>query len=128
MAVIHIVLFEFKPSAQDTQVAAVRRKKMDEHIASLMQGSQACERMLALPTTCKHPSSGRLYVKSHGGGRNSSTEGLTGGSTHGFVFEFENESDRDYYVNSDPDHLAFVGSIGDVVQSARVLDFTPGVL
>jgi hypothetical protein len=41
--------------------------------------------------------------------------------------EFESAEDRDYYVRKDPAHLAFVKSIGDVIEKAQVLDFTPGV-
>lgn len=51
-----------------------------------------------------------------------------GGFTHGFVFEFENEADRDYYTKDDPTHQEFVGSIKDIIQNARVVDFSPGIL
>lgn len=51
-----------------------------------------------------------------------------GGFTHAFVYEFENEEDRKYYLEKDPAHLEFVASIGDLVQNVRVVDFTPGVL
>lgn len=50
-----------------------------------------------------------------------------GGLTHGFVVNFENVEDRDYYVKKDPAHQAFVKSIGDIIASARVVDFEPGV-
>lgn len=40
---------------------------------------------------------------------------------------FENEQDRDYYVREDPAHQEFVKSIGEVIQSVRVLDFEPEV-
>ncbi|KAF4552073.1 Hypothetical protein D9617_11g009200 [Elsinoe fawcettii] len=109
MAVIHIVLFEFKPSVSPQEVTDV----------------SVCD---PKDDNCKHPKTGLPYVRSHGGGRDNSPEGLQGGFTHGFVYEFDNEEDRDYYVKDDPAHLDFVASIKDVVQGARVVDFTPDVL
>lgn len=41
--------------------------------------------------------------------------------------EFENEQDREYYVNEDPAHLSFVKSLAGVVSKVQVVDFTPGV-
>lgn len=55
--------------------------------------------------------------------------GLTaaqGGFTHGFVCEFQNAEDRDYYVNKDPVHVEFANSLAGVVKDARVLDYEPG--
>ena len=43
------------------------------------------------------------------------------------MVEFENKEDRDYYVTTDPVHQGFVKSIGDVVEKAQVIDFTPDV-
>jgi hypothetical protein len=43
------------------------------------------------------------------------------------VVELDNEEDRNYYLEKDPAHLAFVKSIGGVVKKAQVVDFTPGV-
>ncbi|PSK40255.1 hypothetical protein B9Z65_8195 [Elsinoe australis] len=110
MTVVHVVLFEWKASASAETVNA------------------ACQRMLALKDKCTHPKTGQKYVKSYGGGRDNSPEGMQGGFTHGFVFEFENEADRDYYTKDDPIHQEFVGSIKDIIQNARVVDFSPGVL
>ena len=39
------------------------------------------------------------------------------------MVEFDSVEDRDYYVAKDPTHLAFVGSIGDLVEKAIVVDF-----
>lgn len=58
MPIVHIILFEFKPTITHAQV------------------SDVCTRMLALKDTCKHPSTGQPYVKSYGGGRDTSPEGL----------------------------------------------------
>lgn len=44
------------------------------------------------------------------------------------MIEFESEEDRKYYLEQDPAHLAFVQSIGAVVERIQVVDFTPGVL
>lgn len=110
MPVVHIVLFEFKPTLSRETVV------------------NACQRMLDLEKNCKHPKTNKPYVKSHGGGRDNSPEGLQGGFTHGFVFEFENEEDRDYYVAKDPVHQEFVGFVKELVQNIRAVDFQPGVL
>jgi len=109
MAIVHIVLFEFKPTLTHAVVA------------------DACKRMLALKDNCVHPTTNKPYVKSHGGGRDNSPEGNQGGFTHGFVFEFETEEDRKYYLEKDPAHLAFVASLKDMVENVRVVDFNPGV-
>lgn len=49
-----------------------------------------------------------------------------GGFSHGFICEFDNEEDRNYYLEKDPAHLAFVKSLDGVIQNARVVDFEPG--
>lgn len=46
--------------------------------------------------------------------------------THGFIVEFETESDREYYLNKDPAHLGFVEFVGTIVEHIKVLDFEPG--
>ncbi|KAJ7629429.1 hypothetical protein DFH06DRAFT_720188 [Mycena polygramma] len=108
MPIVHIVLFEFKPTATPAQVQDV------------------CTRMLALPQKCLNPSSNEPYVKGYGGGRDTSPEGLQGGFSHGFVSEFQSEEDRTYYLEKDPAHLEFVASLKDVVENVRVVDFEPG--
>ncbi|RJE22164.1 Dabb, partial [Aspergillus sclerotialis] len=49
------------------------------------------------------------------------------GITHGFVVEFENSEDRDYYVKSDPVHQAFVKSLDGIIQKVQVIDFMNNV-
>ncbi|PSN63533.1 dabb-domain-containing protein [Corynespora cassiicola Philippines] len=110
MAIVHIVLFEWKPTVTQEQV------------------EQACNRMLAFRETCLHPTTKKPYLKSCSGGRNNSPEGHAGGYTHGFVVEFEAEEDRDYYLTKDPEHLGFVKSAGELIQNVKVLDFEPGKL
>jgi TFIIF-interacting CTD phosphatase-like protein len=98
--------------------------------------------MLALGENCLHPTSNKRYVKSMAGGINNSPEGhavlfahpqkstvtdtCKAPQTHGFVVEFENDEDRDYYLNKDPAHLSFVKDNGPIMNSVKVLDFEPG--
>ncbi|KAF1821034.1 uncharacterized protein K489DRAFT_382076 [Dissoconium aciculare CBS 342.82] len=110
MPIVHIVLFEFKPGTSQAQV------------------NDVCGRMLALKDKCLHPTTNETYVKSHGGGKDISPEGLQGGLTHGFVSEFRNKEDRQYYLENDPAHLEFVASLKGLMENVRVLDFEPGVL
>ena len=49
------------------------------------------------------------------------------GITHAFVVEFASAEDRDYYVDKDPAHLAFVKSVGGVLEKAQAVDVTDGV-
>ncbi|KAJ3534239.1 hypothetical protein NM208_g7626 [Fusarium decemcellulare] len=110
MAITHIVLFQFK---QDAAPEAI------EHV---------CNQMLELKDNCLHPSTGKPYIRSASGGKDNSPEGAQGGITHAFISEFENATDRDYYVAKDPVHQSFVQSVGGVVERAQVVDFTNGVL
>ncbi|KAI0127635.1 stress responsive A/B barrel domain protein [Xylariales sp. AK1849] len=109
MTIYHIVLFKFKALIPAEEVRA------------------ACDRMLALKTNCKHPESQQEYVKTSVGGANNSPEDAANGFTHAFVSQFENEEDRKYYLESDPAHIEFVKSIGDILDKHQVIDFTPGV-
>ncbi len=43
------------------------------------------------------------------------------------MVEFENEEDRNYYIEKDPAHFEFVKSVEGIVESARVVDFESGV-
>lgn len=52
---------------------------------------------------------------------------LQHGATHAFVIEFENEQDRDYYVNEDPAQADFVLEVLQRLDKATILDFSPGV-
>ncbi|KAI9717067.1 MAG: hypothetical protein M1812_005002 [Candelaria pacifica] len=82
---------------------------------------------MALRTRCIHPQTQKPYIKTSAGGRDNSPEGQQGGFSHGFVVEFDNEEDRKYYLEKDPAHLGFVKSIEGIVESARIVDFEPGV-
>ncbi|KAI0599630.1 stress responsive A/B barrel domain protein [Biscogniauxia sp. FL1348] len=109
MAIYHIVMFRFKCLVPPEEVQA------------------ACDRMLALGQKCIHPTTQSKYVTVLGGGRDNSPEGLQNGMTHTFIFQFESEEDRKHYLEKDPAHLEFVASIQDILDTAQVVDFTPGV-
>ncbi|KAI1099451.1 dabb-domain-containing protein [Jackrogersella minutella] len=109
MGIYHIVLFKFKALVPPEEDKA------------------ACERMLALGSNCIHPTSQKPYVKVHGGGKDTSPEGKQDGMTHAFIFEFECEEDRKYYLDEDPAHLEFIASVKDIIDKGQVIDFTPGV-
>ncbi|KAF2873110.1 hypothetical protein BDV95DRAFT_627877 [Massariosphaeria phaeospora] len=108
MAIVHIVLFGWKSTTTPKQI------------------DDACKRMLGLREKCMHPTTQTPYLKSSVGGKNNSPEGHAGALTHGFVVEFENDEDREYYLNKDPEHLAFVTFVKELVQEIKVLDFEPG--
>ena len=84
--------------------------------------------MLALRTQCIHPTTQKSYIKAGSGGRNNSLEAAKADYSHAFVMEFESEEDRRYYLEEDPAHLEFVGSLGGVVEKVGVVDYTPGLL
>ncbi|PLB52512.1 stress responsive A/B barrel domain protein, partial [Aspergillus steynii IBT 23096] len=109
MAITHIVMFQFKPDVSDDVIR------------------DTTNRMLGLKDNCIHPTSQTPYIKSLSGGVNNSKEGIHHGITHAFVVEFASAEDRDYYVDKDPAHLAFVKSVGAVLEKAQAVDFTDGV-
>ncbi len=49
------------------------------------------------------------------------------GITHAFIVEFENAKDRNYYVQKNSTHQAFVQSVRDILEKAQVVDFIGGV-
>ncbi|KAI0189098.1 stress responsive A/B barrel domain protein [Xylaria flabelliformis] len=108
MAIYHVVQFKFKALLPPEEVKA------------------ACDAMLALGEKCVHPTSNTPYVKTLGGGKDSSIEGRQNGFTHCFISKFETEEDRKYYVEKDPAHHAFVADLLDKVDGVQVMDFTPG--
>ncbi|ETS73618.1 hypothetical protein PFICI_14564 [Pestalotiopsis fici W106-1] len=143
MAIYHIVLFKFKSLVPLDEVKAVSLfaflfplAKAQSHLTVEAVGNsayvisdskQACNRMLALKTNCKHPETKQEYVKTSIGGINNSPENIANGFTHAFISQFDNEDDRAYYLSEDPAHLGFVKSIGEIVDLVQVIDFTPGV-
>jgi hypothetical protein len=74
MAIVHIVLFEFKTTTNEEQVQDVRTCIV-HLLTQYLIYAQACQRMLALREKCVHPTSQKPYVKSSSGGKNNSPEG-----------------------------------------------------
>ncbi|KAF6221485.1 hypothetical protein HO133_002341 [Letharia lupina] len=109
MAIIHVVMFEFKPS---TELSAIQ---------------DACNRMVDLRNQCIHPASKKPYITTSSGGRQNSSESTKADYSHAFVVEFASEEDRKYYVEEDPAHLEFKKSLKGVVERVGVVDYTPGV-
>ncbi|CAG8979116.1 hypothetical protein HYALB_00000249 [Hymenoscyphus albidus] len=108
MGITHLVIFKFKDSASKEEV------------------SEACKNMIALSKKCIHPTTNAPYILSASGGENNSNEGLSGGFTHGFICQFANKEDLEYYAKSDPAHLAFIKSVGSIAEKAQVIDFEDG--
>ncbi|KAA8645770.1 hypothetical protein EYZ11_005158 [Aspergillus tanneri] len=107
--ITHIVLFRFKPDTSRDDI------------------NDACDRMLNLKNTCLHPVSNKPYIRSSSGGVDNSKEGIQHGMTHAFVVEFDSVEDRDYYVEKDSTHHAFIKSLDGVIEKAQAVDFTAGV-
>ncbi|KFY59675.1 hypothetical protein V496_05580 [Pseudogymnoascus sp. VKM F-4515 (FW-2607)] len=109
MPVIHILLLKFKPT---TNPEAVQRLS---------------EQVVALKDTCVHPETNKPYIILGKGGINNSPEKHSAGLTHGYILEFKDDEDRDYFLDKDPSHKAFVDAISQESDDYLVLDFTPGV-
>ncbi|RAK79600.1 uncharacterized protein BO72DRAFT_424336 [Aspergillus fijiensis CBS 313.89] len=109
-AITHIVLFKYKPS--------ITWSEFEEHFAVF----------LALKDKCKKPDTGRPYMKSMKAGKNRSWEPFSKGMTHGFVLEFENQADLDYYLTEDPVHLKFSKKAAPLIEDSVVIDIRDGVL
>ncbi|KAJ5629810.1 hypothetical protein N7528_003467 [Penicillium herquei] len=109
MAIIHIVLFQFKPGIESFII------------------NDTCKRMLELKENCLHPVSQKPYIEMSSGGIDNSPEGIQDGKTHAFVVEFANAPDRDYYVHLDPAHQEFIKSLDGIIEKAQAIDYTPGV-
>jgi len=95
--VFHIVSFKFKPdvSAQD--------------LAEIGRAFEGLQRSIS-------------QVRSLDGGANVSTEGHAKGHTHCWVLTFASLTDRDTYLVH-PDHVAFAGQVGPLVEDVFVVDF-----
>jgi hypothetical protein len=108
MPITHVLLASFKADAKPEAVDKV------------------CKQFVALKETCLHPDTKKPYILSARGGKNNSPEDNHKGMTHGFVMEFKDETDRDYFLNTDPSHKAFVEAIIPQNSDFLVLDFTEG--
>ncbi|KAJ9648131.1 hypothetical protein H2201_002330 [Coniosporium apollinis] len=108
--ITHIVLFKYRPDISWTD--------FESHFSTF----------LALQTRCLHPSTGKPYMLSLRAGKNRSWEPFSKGMTHGFVLEFANQEDLDYYLTSDPVHLAFSKAAGPLIEDSVVVDIRDGIL
>lgn len=93
----HVVLFKFKESATPEDI-----KKVEEAFA-------------ALPS--KIPE-----ISDFEWGTNNSPEGLDKGFTHCFFLTFDSEEGRSVYLPH-PDHKAFGGVVGPVLEDVLVVDY-----
>ena len=109
MSVTHTVLFQFKAGTTAEQI------------------KDACSHFLTLKQKCVHPETQSAYILSLKGGKDISIEGLQNGITHGFVAEFASTADRDYYVQKDPAHRAYVEGLLPILEKGIVVDFLDGV-
>lgn len=93
----HVVLFKFKDSSTQTDVAMVEKAFAD------------------LPSKIEE-------IKDYEWGINNSPEGLNQGLTHCFLLTFSSEEDRDAYLIH-PDHKAFGSVLGPHLDKVTVLDY-----
>ncbi|TKA71267.1 hypothetical protein B0A55_07340 [Friedmanniomyces simplex] len=108
--ITHIVLFAYRPHIPWTD--------LEHHFAAFT----------ALRTQCLHPSTRQPYILSLRMGKNRSWEPFSKGLTHGFVLEFASQADLDYYLTTDPVHLAFSREAGPLIEDSVVVDIQDGVL
>ena len=93
----HVVCFKFKSTASQAEI-----KKVEEAFAALKKKISV--------------------VESLEWGTNVSKENKDKGFTHAFILGFKSEKDRDTYI-AHPEHKAFVGVVGPVVDDVFVIDF-----
>lgn len=93
----HVVLFKFKESATEEEVAAI-----ETAFAALPQKIEA--------------------IHDFEWGTNNSPEGLDKGLTHCFFVSFLSEEDRAIYLPH-PDHMAFVELVTPHVEDVTVVDY-----
>ncbi|OJJ98169.1 hypothetical protein ASPACDRAFT_45468 [Aspergillus aculeatus ATCC 16872] len=91
MAILHLVLFRFKP-----EISQGRRQAF-------------LQEFMALSQKCKDESD-RLYIKSIRGGVECTLE-VSSDYNHIFMVEFESLQDREFYKNVDPIHAEFASRI-----------------
>ncbi len=93
----HVVCFKFKSSASAADI-----KKVEDAFQALKK---------------KIPQIAALEW-----GTNVSKEQRDKGFTHCFLVTFKNEKNRDIYIDH-PEHKAFVGIVGPVIEDVFVIDF-----
>lgn len=93
----HIVLFKFKKTANESEIAKVE-------------------------TAFKALSTKIEQIEAFEWGLNISPENLNKGFTHGFLLTFNSEEDRDLYLPH-PDHIAFGELIQPFLEDVLVVDY-----
>ncbi|OCK79866.1 hypothetical protein K432DRAFT_252188, partial [Lepidopterella palustris CBS 459.81] len=106
--ITHIVLFKYRSS--------IPWSDLESHFSAFQ----------TLQKKCLHPSTGKPYMLSMRMGKNRSWEPYSKGMTHGFVLEFANQEDLDYYLTRDLVHLDFSKNAGPLIEDSLVVDIASG--
>jgi len=109
----HIVLVKFDPSTTAEEVDAL------------------CAEFLSLGQACVHPETKKPYPLSCKGGKNHADVRVSKGFEYGFIVEFANEEDLDYYSKKDENHASFAKKLaqkldGGVEKGLIAVDFVEG--
>ncbi|MCJ1470135.1 hypothetical protein MMC07_008780 [Pseudocyphellaria aurata] len=86
-----------------------------------------CEYFLSLKEKCVRPDTQQPYIRNLTGGIDNSIENAQQGTTHGFIVEFDNLADRDYYRDIDPVFQKFVKDVGADFNVVIVVDYSQNV-
>jgi hypothetical protein len=108
--ITHIVLFKYRQDISWTD--------LESHFKSFM----------ALQHKSLNPDTGKPLIQSLKAGKNKSWEPFSKGMTHGFVLEFSNQADLDYYLTTEPVHKAFSQAAKPLIEDSLVVDIKDGVL
>ncbi|KAI4642028.1 uncharacterized protein J4E79_011554 [Alternaria viburni] len=108
--ITHIVLFKYR---QD-----ISWMDLESHFKSFM----------ALQHKSLNSNTGKPLIQSLKAGKNRSWEPFSKGMTHGFVLEFANQEDLDYYLTTEPVHKAFSKAAKPLIEDSLVVDIKDGVL
>ena len=108
--VTHIVLFKYRQDISWTD--------LENHFKSFT----------ALQHKSLDPNTGKPLIQSLKAGKNRSWEPFSKGMTHGFVLEFANQADLDYYLTTEPVHIAFSKAAKPLIEDSIVVDIKDGVL
>ncbi|CAI9636628.1 unnamed protein product [Alternaria burnsii] len=108
--ITHIVLFKYR---QD-----ISWSDLESHFKSFM----------SLQHKSRNAHTGKPLIQSLKAGKNRSWEPFSKGMTHGFVLEFANQADLDYYLTTEPVHKAFSQAAKPLIEDSLVIDIKDGVL
>ncbi|KAI5307547.1 hypothetical protein KEM55_008025 [Ascosphaera atra] len=104
--------------------------KVKEQQARHGETEKLLQSVHSLKDRCLHPQTQQPYMLSLRGGRNDLLDDKAAGETeidftHGFVMEFANKTDRDYYLAGDAVHQQVKKELlgSGIVEKVRVVDF-----